>query len=172
MQYQDAQRSGLKRRRKDFVEDTELVGRSHLAMAHRRVDMANDIATRGANGPVVAKLKTELAPTDSKFHCNTGYSTKVIHMAMPLECYWDATGVLLECHWDATGMPLGCHWGATGVLLGCYWGARRSMSKNNKKEHAVVDTPGMQVVAVAALRSSCSEKQKGHAVVETDHTKG
>jgi hypothetical protein len=27
----------------------------------------------------------------------------------------------------------------------------------------------MQIVA--ALRSSCSEKQKGHAVVETDHTK-
>jgi hypothetical protein len=34
----------------------------------------------------------------------------------------------------------------------------------------VVDTPGIRVVA--ALRSTyCSEKQKGHAVVETDHTK-
>jgi hypothetical protein len=33
----------------------------------------------------------------------------------------------------------------------------------------VVDTPGIQ--AVAAPRSSCSEKQKGHAVGETDHTK-
>jgi hypothetical protein len=41
-------------------------------------------------------------------------------------------------------------------------------------QHAVVDTPvtpGTQVVVVAALRSSCSEKQKGHAVVGTDHTK-
>jgi hypothetical protein len=39
----------------------------------------------------------------------------------------------------------------------------------NEKEHAVVDTPGVQIAA--ALRSSCNEKQTEHAVVETDHTK-
>jgi hypothetical protein len=56
------------------------------------------------------------------------------------------------------GSNLECHWGATGMLLGCYWDARRPMSKSNKKEHAGVDTPGMQVVA--ALRYSCNTK--GH----------
>jgi hypothetical protein len=60
-------------------------------------------------------------------------------------------------------MPLGCYWNATGVLLGCYWSARRSMSKNNKKGHAVADTPCMQVVA--ALRRSYNKKE--HTVVDT-----
>ena len=112
---------------------------------------------------------------------NTEDGAQVIRMIM-----------LLECYWIAMGMLLGCYWSATGMLLGCYWSTRRSMSKNNKEEHAVVDTPGMQVVTamryscnkkehvlgdtpgiqvVAALRSSCSEKQKGRAAVETDHTK-
>ena len=78
---------------------------------------------------------------------NTEDGAQVIRMIMLLECYWIATG----------------------MLLGCYWNARRPMSKSNKKEHAVVDTPGIQVVA--ALRSSCSEKQKGRAAAETDHRK-
>jgi hypothetical protein len=47
-------------------------------MANRRVDKeANDTATRGTNNPVVAKLKTKLAQTDGKLHCNTHDSTKV-----------------------------------------------------------------------------------------------
>jgi hypothetical protein len=37
------------------------------------------------------------------------------------------------------------------------------MSKCNKKDHAVVDTPGMQVVAT--LRCSCVKKE--HAVIDT-----
>jgi hypothetical protein len=43
------------------------------------------------------------------------------------------------------------------MLLGCHWDARRHMSKSNKKEHAVVDTPGMQVAA--AQRCSCNKKE-------------
>ena len=54
-------------------------------MAHRRVDMANDIATRGANGPVVAKLKTELAPAGGKLHCNTEDSAEVIRVVMHIQ---------------------------------------------------------------------------------------
>jgi putative ribosome biogenesis GTPase RsgA len=49
------------------------------------------------------------------------------------------------------------------MLLGCYWDAKRPMSKSNKRGHAVVDTPGMQVVA--ALRCSCNKKE--HTVVDT-----
>ena len=81
---------------------------------------------------------------------NTEDGAQVIRMIMLLECYWIAMGMLLGCYWNATGMLLGCYWSATGMLLGCYWSTRRPMSKNNKEEHAVVDTPGMQIVA--ALR--------------------
>jgi hypothetical protein len=109
---------------------------------------------------------------------------------------WESLYILLlDCHGDATGVLLGCYWSATGMLLGCYWSTRRSMSKNNKEEHAVVDTPGMQIVTAmwyscnknehvlgdtpgiqvaATLRSSCSakkKKKKGRAEAETDHTK-
>jgi hypothetical protein len=47
---------------KDFVEETELVGRAHLAMAHQNiVGTAYDTATKGAAGASVIRKPTHIA---------------------------------------------------------------------------------------------------------------
>jgi hypothetical protein len=52
---------------------------------------AYDTTTKGTNDPVVAKLKTELAPTYGKLHCNTEDSAKVIRVVMHIqECLFSA----------------------------------------------------------------------------------
>jgi hypothetical protein len=141
------------------------------------------------NGPKKEHDRNHGNEPTGEWHRNTEDSAQVIRMIMLLECYWIATGVLLGCYWNATGMLLGCYWGATGMLLGCYWDARRPIPKSDKKEHAVVDTPGIQHTGCsspavqlqqegehavvdtpgkqveAALRCNCNKKE--HAVVDT-----